>query len=76
MTLFSRLFRKRPKPRVVAAYYVGKEHSFAFMEEPTTMAVLKVLELDYPSELGIMEFARKWATLRGYSVTFRKLNRG
>jgi hypothetical protein len=78
MTLFSRIFR-RPKPKyqtplLECCWYVGREFSFAFLEDPVTFAVYKVVELDYPSEDMILRAASLWATERGYNLTYRKLN--
>ncbi len=78
MTLLTRLFR-RPKPQhqtplLECAWYVGKECSFAFLEDPVSKAVYKVVELDYPSEDMILRAASLWATERGYNLTYRKLN--
>ena len=80
MTLFSRIFR-RPKPKtkyqtplLECAWYVGRECSFAFLEDPVSKAVYKVVELDYPSEDMILRAASLWATERGYNLTYRKLN--
>ena len=78
MTLFTRLFRPKPKPRAMptleCCYYVGREASFAFLEDPVSKAVYKVVELDYPSEDMILRAASLWATERGYNLTYRKLN--
>lgn len=78
MTLLTRLFRRpkppRPTPRLECAWYVGKECSFAFLEDPVSKAVYKVVELDYPSEDMILRAASLWATERGYNLTYRKLN--
>jgi hypothetical protein len=78
MTLLTRLFRrpKKQRPALIldCGYYVGNEASFAFLEDPVSRNVFKVIELGYSSEDMILRAASLWATERGYNLTYRKLN--
>jgi hypothetical protein len=62
-------------PTLECCHYVGNEASFAFLEDPVSRNVFKVIELGYSSEDMILRAASLWATERGYNLTYRKLNK-